>query len=90
MTRTDIINAMADALQKSPNDPLYDGASEYAETAKAALTAIEALGVRLVPVDGTPEMFAFYGAIPKASKVTLWADMLMASPLRPDEEAEGR
>ena len=90
MTREELIEVMARAILQDFEDgadmsthPVPERAAS--RNARAALAAIEAAGVRLVPVEATQEMT---GAVlePTASRYEVmktYSDMIAASPYAP-------
>lgn len=101
MNRDDVIEAMAKAHTSCgcehygrPNHEMWgawpeSGREEAREQMRAALSALESLGIAIVPVTPTKEMRSAVAALYSNSRPYLpatediWADFLAASPLRP-------
>jgi hypothetical protein len=83
ITRDDVIKAIAQSIDAS--DVCKDFGPFRINQAMAVLSAIEALGVRLVPVEPTKEMIeaAWYDGGPITNDYInlTWTYMLLASPL---------
>lgn len=83
---------LADELAVRPMltfNPAWEQESDiWLSNAKAALTALEAAGVRLVPVEATEKMTDAYwsGGGDGLSSSEAWGVMLSASPYAPAKE----
>lgn len=75
MTREELIEVMADAIDLS-----VEVRGNASRAATAALAALEAAGVRLVPVKCPDDMYGYAGA--RADRAA-WEAMLAASPYAP-------
>jgi hypothetical protein len=58
ITRDQVIEAMASAMRKRNMDGPYDASTQWHDIAGPALTAIEALGLKLVPMEPDEEMLS--------------------------------
>ncbi len=77
MTRDDVIKAIEEGIYSCM-------LGDTGETATNVLQAIEALGVRLVPVEPTDSMVESGWQRGGTNIRGIWNEMLLASPLSPD------
>lgn len=94
MTREELIEVMARALCLTATDT-HTGWEHYKPEAVEVLAAIEAAGVRLVPVEATHKMAdvgteaRWQSAVRDANNVReIWRAMLAASPYAPQKETK--
>lgn len=87
ITREQVIEAMAKAARDRNEVGPYKAESQWLDYCEAALTAIEALGFKIVPYEPTEEMiYATYASsghrhIDNDEKRDIYKWMLSASPL---------